>query len=109
MDLNTLLSPKVLPLIIGGVLSLPIGLFIAYFFSQSRVRVLGVMGGLLGAIVAGAALYLGIAASGISVEALSYFFGSFFICSTGVVAGALLVNVLAGSGRSRNGGASLSH
>lgn len=107
MDLNTLLSPKVLPLVIAGVLSLPIGLFIAYYLSQSRVRGLGVFGGLLGAIVAGAALYFGVAASGLTVESLSYFFGAFFICSTGVIAGALLANVLAGA--SRNGGASSAH
>ena len=107
MDLNTLLSPQVLPLVIAGVLSLPIGLFFAYYFSQSRVRALGVLGGLLGAIVAGVGLYFAIAGSGINTEGLSYFFGAFFICSTGVVAGALLVNVLAGSGRSS--GASPSH
>lgn len=107
MDFTTLLSPKVLPLVIAGVLSLPIGLFMAYYFSQSRVRGFGVFSGLLGAIVAAAALYFGVAASGIRTDSLSYFFGAFFICSTGVVAGALLANVLAGSGR--NGGASPSH
>ncbi len=107
MDFTTLLSPNVLPLVIAGVLSLPIGLFFAYYFSQSRVRGLGMFGGLVGCIVAGAALYFGIAASGISINSLSYFFGAFFICSTGVVAGALLANVLAGSGS--NSGASPSH
>lgn len=107
MDLNTLLSPKALPLVIAGILSLPIGLFFAYYISPSRVRVLGVLGGLLGAIVAGVGLYFAIAASGIAVDTLSYFFGGFFICSTGVVAGTLLANMLAGSGR--NSGASPAH
>lgn len=107
MDLNTLLSPKVLPLVIAGLLSLPIGLFFAYYISQSRVRGLGVFGGLLGAIVAAVGLYFAVAASGISIDALSYFFGAFFICSTGVISGALLANLLAGSGK--NSGASPAH
>lgn len=107
MDLNTLLSPQALPLVIAGIVSLPIGLFFAYYFSQTRVRTLGVFGGLLGAIVAGVGLYFAIAAGGINTEGLSYFFGAFFICSTGVVAGALLANMLAGSGGSS--GASPSH
>ncbi|MGZ3636774.1 MAG: hypothetical protein ACXVCX_02925, partial [Ktedonobacterales bacterium] len=87
--------------------SLPVGLFFAYYMSQSRVRGLGVLGGLLGAIVAGVALYFAIAVSGITVDTLSYFFGAFFFCSTGVVAGALLANILAGSGG--NSGASPAH
>lgn len=107
MDLNTLLNPKALPLVVALILSLPSGLFFAYYISQSRVRVLGVLGGLLGAIVAGVLLYLAIVASGIPLDTITYFFGAFFICSTGVVAGALLANILAGSGR--NSGASPAH
>lgn len=107
MDFNTLLSPTVLPLVIAGVLSLPIGLFFAYYISQSRVRALGVLGGLLGALVAAVGLYWAITTSGIILDTLTYFFGAFFICSTGVVSGALLANLLAGSGR--NSGASAAH
>lgn len=107
MDFNTLLSPTVLPLVIAGIVSLPIGLFFAYYLSQSRVRGLGVFGGLLGAVVAAVGLYFAVSASGITIDALSYFFGAFFICSTGVVSGALLANLLAGSGGSS--GASPAH
>jgi len=83
-------------LIIAVVLSLPGGLFLASAMSQPRARLLSLLGGIVGAVAVGAAIYGYIKAANVRVDALSYFLGAFFACSMGVLAGALVVNFLVG-------------
>ena len=92
MDSNTIL------LIIALVLSLPGGLFIGYRMSERRARIASIFGGLIGAVVIAAAIYLYVHNSNISLDGLSFFLGSFFGCSVGAFLGALLANVAVGAG-----------
>lgn len=90
-------------LIIAAILSLPGGLFMAFIMSEPRARALSLVGGVIGAALVAAGIYYFINASKVSIDGLSYGLGSFFACSMGVFAGALLVNFLTGlSGRSRD-------
>ncbi|SRR5487761_2001369 len=95
-------------LIIAAVISLPGGLFAASLMSQPRTRWLGLLGGLLGAALTAVALQYFVRAAGVTVEAVSWFFGAFTACTMGVAIGALLANFFFGSGRGSDAN-SLSH
>jgi len=89
----------IIVLIVGAVLALPGGLFAASLMSQPRTRWLGLIGGVIGAVITAFALYYFIHAAGVTIDAVSWFFGSFLACSMGVAIGALLVGFFTGSGR----------
>jgi hypothetical protein len=84
--------------IIAAVLSLPGGLFMAELMSQARARWAALIGGIIGAAVIAAGIYFFVSTTRPSLDGLSYFLGSFFSCSMGVFAGALLANFLVGLG-----------
>jgi hypothetical protein len=90
---------SIIVLIVGAVLALPGGLFAASLMSQPRTRWLGLIGGVIGAVITAFALYYFIHAAGVTIDAVSWFFGSFLACSMGVAIGALLVGFFTGSGR----------
>lgn len=94
MSLDTII------LIIAALISLPGGLFSASLMSQPRTRWLGLIGGVIGAALTAVALEYFIHAAGITIDAVSWFFGAFLACSMGVAVGALLVNFFASAGRS---------
>jgi apolipoprotein N-acyltransferase len=81
-------------MIIAAVLSLPAGLLVAFQVSLPRSRFLAMIGGVIGAAVVGFAIYWAIEATGISLDALTYFLGCLFACSAGVIIGAVLANFL---------------
>ncbi|HEX3271139.1 MAG TPA: hypothetical protein VHR15_10860 [Ktedonobacterales bacterium] len=81
-------------MIIAAVLSLPAGLLVAFQVSLPRSRFLGLLGGVIGAAVVGLAIYWAVEATGISIDALTYFLGCLFACSAGVIIGAVLANFL---------------
>jgi hypothetical protein len=87
-------------LVIAGILSLPMGLFVAYLISRPGLRILGVLGGLIGAGVVALGLEFFRVNVNLTIEAVSWFFGAFLACSTGVVIGALLVGFFFGGSRS---------
>jgi uncharacterized integral membrane protein len=89
-------STEVILLIIGVVLSLPGGLFVAGLSSMARAKWAALFGGILGAVVVALAILAYVNMANISVEGLSYFYGVFFASSVGVFLGALLVNFLVG-------------
>jgi len=84
--------------IIAAILSLPGGLFMAELMSQARARWAALIGGIIGAAVVAAGIYFFVSITHPSLDGLSYFLGSFFACSMGVFAGALLANFLVGLG-----------
>lgn len=86
-------------LIIAAVLSLPGGLFVAMLLSQPRTRWLGLIGGVLGAALVALGLEFFTHAAGVTIDAVSWFFGAFLACSMGVAIGALLVNFFTSSSR----------
>ena len=79
-------------IIIAAILSLPAGLLVAFQVSLPRSRFLGMIGGVIGAAVIAFAIYWAVQATGISIDALTYFIGGFFACSIGVIIGAVLTN-----------------
>jgi len=79
-------------IILAAVLSLPGGLLVTYQISLPRSRFLAILGGILGAAVVAFAIYYAVEATGISIDALTYFIGGFFACSIGVICGAVLAN-----------------
>ena len=81
-------------MIIAAILSLPMGLLIAFQVSLPRSRFLAMVGGVIGAAVVGFAIYWAVEATNISLDALTYFLGCLFACSTGVIIGAVLTNFL---------------
>lgn len=81
-------------LIVGVVLSLPVGLFAASLVATARARALALLGGVIGAVVVALAIYYFVIAANVTIDALSYFYGVFFAASVGVFIGALLVNFL---------------
>jgi len=97
------MSQNLMLLIIAAVLSLPGGLFMAYIMSMARARWAALLGGVIGAAVIGAGVYFFVETGHVSIDGLSYFLGSFFACSMGVFAGALVANFLVGSGSGSTG------
>ena len=89
---------KLVLLIIVGVLSLPGGLFAAFLMSEPRARFASFIGGIIGAAVVGAGIYYFVNKGHVGVDMLSYGLGSFFGCSMGVFAGALIANWAVGLG-----------
>jgi hypothetical protein len=81
-------------MIIAAVLSLPMGLLIAFQVSLPRSRFLAMLGGVIGAAVVGFAIYWAVEVTQISLDALTYFLGCVFACSAGVIIGAVLTNFL---------------
>lgn len=82
--------------IIGVVLALPGGLFVAGFSSMARAKWAALFGGLIGGVVVAAAILFWVNATNMGIDGLSYLFGVFFAASVGVVLGALVVNFLVG-------------
>lgn len=89
-------STEVILLIIGVVLSLPGGLFVAGLSSMARAKWAALLGGIIGAVVVSLGILYFVKVLPVSIDPLSYFFGIFFASSVGVFLGALLVNFLVG-------------
>jgi hypothetical protein len=89
-----LLTDHLTLMIVAAVLSLPAGLLVAFQVSLPRSRFLAMIGGVIGAAVVGVAIYWAVEATGISIDALTYFLGCLFACSAGVIIGAVLANFL---------------
>lgn len=90
------MTTEVILLIIGIILALPGGLFVAFLMSQARARWAAILGGIIGAVVVGLAILFYVNTANVSIDGLSYFYGIFFACSVGVFLGALIVNFLVG-------------
>jgi hypothetical protein len=89
-------SAEIILLIIGVVLSLPGGLFVAGLSSMARAKWAALFGGLIGAVVVALAILYYVNTANVSIEGLSYLYGVFFASSVGVFLGALVVNFLVG-------------
>ena len=97
------MNTEMVLLIIGAVLALPGGLFIAYVVSTPRARWASLLGGIIGDGLTGLGVYYYAQASGSQIDGLSYWLGVFFATSIGVLLGALIVNFLVSLGsRSRD-------
>lgn len=96
MTLNLIL------LIVAAVFALPGGLFASLVMSEPRARLASVVGGILGSAIVAVGIYYYINSAHVNVDALSYWIGSFFGCSVGVVVGALVANFLVGMARGGN-------
>lgn len=92
------MDSKLVLLIVVGVLSLPGGLFMSALMSEPRARFASLLGGIIGAAVVGAGIYYFVTKAHVNVDMLSYGLGSFFGCSMGVFAGALIANWAVGLG-----------
>lgn len=92
------MTQKLVLLIVMAVLSLPGGLFMAALMSEPRARIASILGGIVGAAVVGVGIFYFISKAHVYVDLLSYDLGSFFACSMGVFAGALLANWAVGLG-----------
>ncbi|HEX6540723.1 MAG TPA: hypothetical protein VF040_03135 [Ktedonobacterales bacterium] len=90
------MSTEVILLIIGVVLSLPGGLFVASLTSMARAKWAALFGGILGAVVVALAILYYVNTANIGIDGLSYLYGVFFASSVGVFLGALVVNFLVG-------------
>ncbi len=95
MDFNTIL------LIIAVILALPGGLFVAWLLSIPKARILALLGGIVGGVLVAVAIYIFLQMENPSLDALSFWVGAFFACSTGVALGALLTDFLVGLVRRR--------
>jgi len=89
-------DPNLILLIIAAVLSVPGGLFVSFLMSEPRAKWLSLLGAIIGVASAAAAIFYYITASSPSIDGLSFAIGTFFGCSTGAFAGALIVNFLVG-------------
>jgi len=89
-------TTEVILLIIGIILALPGGLFVAFLMSQARARWAAILGGIIGAVIVGLAILYFVYTANVGIDGLSYFYGVFFACSIGVFLGALIVNFLVG-------------
>ncbi len=90
------MSTEVILLIIGFVLALPGGLFVAFLSSMARAKWAALLGGIIGGAVVGLAILFYVNTANVGIDGLSYFYGVFFACSVGVALGALIVNFLVG-------------
>jgi hypothetical protein len=89
-------STEVILLIIGFILALPGGLFVAFLSSMARAKWAALLGGIIGGAVVGLAILFYVNTANVGIDGLSYFYGVFFACSVGVALGALIVNFLVG-------------
>lgn len=89
-------TTEVILLIIGIVLALPGGLFVAGLMSMARAKWAALFGALIGAVVIGLAVLYYVNTANVGIDGLSYFYGVFFACSVGAFLGALIVNFLVG-------------
>lgn len=89
-------STEVILLIIGVVLSLPAGLFVAGLSSLARAKWAALLGGIIGAVVVALGILYYVNAANVGIDGLSYLYGVFFASSVGVFLGALVVNFLVG-------------
>ncbi|HEX6820228.1 MAG TPA: hypothetical protein VF120_17765 [Ktedonobacterales bacterium] len=92
------MTQKLVLLIVVAVLSLPGGLFMAALMSEPRARFASMLGGIIGAAAVGAGIFYFITKAHVYIDMLSYGLGSFFACSMGVFAGALIANWAVGLG-----------
>ncbi len=90
------MTTEIILLIIGIVLALPGGLFVAFLTSLARARWAAILGGFIGAVVVGLAVLYFVNTANVGIDGLSYFYGVFLACSVGVFLGALIVNFLVG-------------
>jgi hypothetical protein len=88
---------EIVLLVIGAVLALPGGLFIAYFVSEPRARWASLLGGIIGDGLTVLGLYYYTQASHVQIDGLSYWLGMLFAASVGVMLGALVINFLVGA------------
>lgn len=98
------MSLAVFLMIVGAVLALPGGLFIAYLLSLPRARVASLLGGIIGDGLTALGAYYFVRADHVNIDGLSYWFGVFFAATIGTVIGALIADFLVGA-RSRGGDA----
>lgn len=94
MSLSTVL------LLIGAILALPGGLFVASLISQPRSRWLALVGAVIVLVLTAGALEYYISANKVGIDAFTWFLAAFLACSLGAGIGALLVGFLTGSRRS---------
>lgn len=94
------MSLSMIILVVGAILSLPAGLFVAFLVSRPGLRILGLLGGLVGGALTAFGLWYYMGATHTVVDAVSWFFGAFLACSMGVGLGALLITFFFGGGRS---------
>lgn len=87
---------EIILLVIGIILALPGGLFVAFLMSMARARWAALLGGVIGAVVVGLAILFYVNQANVGIDGLSYFYGVFFACSVGVFLGAMIVNFLVG-------------
>ena len=78
--------------IIAFVFAVLVGVPLGSAMSERRVRILGALGGVIGAAATAAAVFA--YATTISVEGLSYALGCFLASTIGAVIGTLIVNFL---------------
>lgn len=96
MDPSILLQPNTLPDVIGGVVALPIGLFLAFIVSPVNMRGWAVFGGLLGAALAATGLYYYVDLAHIPIDGVSYVVAALLVATTGCIVGSLLLNGMFG-------------
>ena len=90
------MSTEVILLIIGFILALPGGLFVAFLSSMARAKWAALFGGIIGGAFVGLAILFYVNQANVGIDGLSYFYGVFFACSVGVFLGAMIVNFLVG-------------
>ena len=88
LDLSTIL------LIIAAVLALIVSLGTVFLMTPRRNRWLSVLGALIGTVVGALAVLYFIAATKPSLDAISQFLGSFFVCSMTALIGAVVLNFM---------------
>lgn len=93
------MSLSVIILIVAAVLSLPGGLFVASLISHPRNRWLALIGALILVALTAAAMDYYTHAAKVTIDAVSWFYAAFLICSLGAGIGALLVDFFTGRGR----------
>jgi hypothetical protein len=87
-------------LILGAILALPGGLFVASLISQPRSRWLALVGAVVVLVLTAGALEYYRSANNVGIDAFTWFLAAFLACSLGAGIGALLVGFLTGGSRS---------
>lgn len=93
MSLSTIL------LILGALVALPGGLFVASLISQPRSRWLALIGAVIVWALTACALQYYIHANAVGIDAFTWFLAAFLACSLGAGIGALLVGFFTGGSR----------